>query len=116
MAFVTKKLVNGVSIEITQLADKCYAKIKHQPFDKYIVVCRIKFKSIDEETISDITIYNPSGGIADIINEFNFLDSNGNDTLKNVLKENLCRSVFYNQYESSQLPYFMDIGFTFGYH
>jgi len=116
MAFTKKELLNGESIEITQLADKYYAKIKHQPFDKYIVVCGIKFTSIDEDKISNITIYNPYGGIADIINEFNFLDSDGNDTLRNDLKATLCRQIYYSQYESVQAPYFMNIGFTFGYH
>ena len=32
------------------------------------------------------------------------------------LKENLSRSVYYSQYESNRLPYYNDIGFSFGYH
>ena len=116
MAFTTKKQLSGNSIEITQLGDKYYAKINYQPFDKYIVVCGIQFKTVDDDTISDITIYNPYGRIPDIINEFNFLDKHGNDTLSHELKENLCRSVFYSQYETTEEPYFMNMGFSFGYH
>jgi hypothetical protein len=116
MVFITKKLISDKTIEVTQLNDNFYAKINYQPFDKYIVVCKIKFNTIDDETISDITIYNPTGKKPDIINEFNFFDKDGNDTLSNGLKENLYRSIFYSQYESSEVPYFMNIGFSFDYY
>ena len=115
MAFTTKRTINGNTINITQLGDKYYAKINYQPFNKYIVVCKINFKTIDKETISDITIYNQTGRSPDIINEFNYLDINGNDTLSNALKGNLCRAVFYSQYESTDVPYFMNMWFSFGY-
>ena len=116
MAFVTKKLLSGSSIEIAQLGDKYYAKITYQPFNKYMVVCGIKFKTDKNDFITDITIYNPYGGISDIIHEFNFFDKEGRDTLSKELKENLSRSVYYSQYESNRLPYYNDIGFSFGYH
>lgn len=118
MTFTPKKTNNGEIINITQLNNKYYAKIEYQPFDNYIVVCGINFnteKNEDEEIISNITIYNPYGDIPNIINEFNFLDKDGKDTLIVELKENLCRSVFYSQYESSEPPYFMNMGFSFGY-
>lgn len=115
MVFATKKL-NGVPVEVTQIANEYYAKIKYQPFDKYIIVCQIKFKSIDEENISDITIYNPYDEDAFIINEFDFLDSDGNNTLMHELKDILIRQVFYSLCDSSQETYYMNIGFKFGYH
>jgi hypothetical protein len=117
MVFNTKKLLSGESIEVTQLGGKYYAKIHYQPFDKYIIVCGINFKTeTDGERIIDITIDNLYGEIPYIIYEFNFLDINGNDTLSKELKENLCRSVYYNQYDKHKLPYFSDIGFSFGYY
>ena len=116
MAFTTKTTIGGEAINIIQLGDKWYAKIHYQPFEKYIVVCGIKFKTVNGDKISNITIYNPYRAISDIIHEFNFLDNDGKDALSKELKENLCRSVFYSHYDCSQLPYFMDIGFSFGYH
>jgi hypothetical protein len=116
MTFVTKTISGGDAINIIQLEDKWYAKINYQPFDKYIIVCGIKFKTNKNDFVTDITIYNPYGSISDIIHEFVFLDKEGKDTLSKELKENLYRSVYYSQYESAQLPYFNDIGFSFGYH
>ena len=116
MAFITKTTNGGEAINIIQLGDNWYAKINYQPFEKYIIVCGIKFKTGDNDLVTDITIYNPYDSISYIIHEFVFLDKEGKDTLSKELKENLYRSVYYSQYESTQLPYFMDIGFSFGYH
>jgi hypothetical protein len=116
MAFTTKKLSSDKSIDVTQLNNKFYAKIKHQPFEQYLVVCEILFTDVGENTIKDITIYNPSGRISDIINMFNYLDRDGNDTLTKETKDVLFNNVLYSQYESSQTPYYQNIGFCFGYH
>jgi hypothetical protein len=115
MAFVTKKTINNESIEIIQLRGFNYAKIHHQPFDKYIVVCRIGFTNVDEHTIKDIVIFEPSGEPENIISEFDYLNINGEDKLHNPLKENLCRSVYYSRFQSKSIPYYQDIGFHFKY-
>lgn len=113
MTFITMQLSNGDSIEVVQLFDKYYAKIHHQPFDKYIIVCKINFARNDEDNVCNITIYNPYDDLSDIIYEFNFLDIDGKDTLSNILKENLCRSVFYSQFGSDCVPYYKNMGFDF---
>ena len=113
MVFVTKKTLNGEQIEIVGLRGYHYAKINHQPFDKYIVVCRIHFTEVDENTIKDIRIIETSGDSENIISEFDYLDINGEDKLNNPLKENLCRSVYYSRFQSKYVPYYEDIGFEF---
>lgn len=113
MAFVTKKTLNGEQIEIVLLHGFHYAKINYQPFDKYIVVCRIHFTNVDENTIKDVLICEPSGDPENIIGEFNYLDINGEDKLNNPLKENLCRCVYYSRFQSKIVPYYEDIGFKF---
>lgn len=113
MAFTTKKTIDGETIELIQLRGFNYAKIRCQPFDKYIVVCRIIFTNVDENTIKDIVIIEPSGEPENVISEFDYLDHNGEDKLNNPLKENLCRSVYYSRFQSKSVPYYEDIGFKF---
>ncbi len=113
MAFITKCTLKGEQIEIIELRGCHYAKIKHQPFDKYIIVCRIHFTEVDENTIEDIRIIETTGDPENIISEFDYLDINGENKLNNPLKENLCRSVYYSRFQSKSVPYYQDIGFEF---
>jgi hypothetical protein len=117
MHFIRKQTIHGENIDLVQMRGSYYAKINHQPFDSYIVVCRIHFTEVDETIIKDIRIYLPNGDPIDIYSEFDYLDANGEDTLNNALKENLCRSIYYSHFQSKtkNVYYYEDIGFSFTY-
>ena len=115
MTFFLKQTTDGKAIEITQIGDLYYAKINHQPSDKYIIVCKIQFKNVDENTISDIKIYNPFGRIVYIINEFDYLDKDGNDTLTREEKISISTYLYSSQYDTISPCYWNNVGFCFGY-
>ncbi len=115
MQFIRKQTINGENIDLVKLRGLYYAKINHQPFNSYIVVCRIHFTEVNDNVIKDIKILLPNGDPIDIYSEFDYLDLNGEDTLTNALKENLCRSIYYSRFQSKQVYYYEDIGFSFTY-
>ena len=115
MTFFSKQTTDGKAIEITQIGDSYYAKINHQPSDKYIIVCKIQFRNVDENTIADIKIYNPLGSIVYIIREFNYLDKEGNDTLTSEEKKSIATNLYNSQYDTMSPCYWNNVGFCFGY-